>query len=276
MKSNFQERDFPKNSSDPLAWFRLFIWLGALVGSFGVLAEDAPKASSGKILKVMSYNIHHGEGTDRRLDLERIAAVIADSGADIVALQELDQSTRRTGGVAQTEVLAHHLGMHHQFAKALHFQGGAYGLAVLSRWPILRHRVHALPYRLGQEPRIALETWIAPGEGRPELHLVDVHLCHMSSETRQEQVQQVLQLIDHRGAAPTLLAGDFNARPESPPMEWLWEYGWQDDLKPHRGIDYVLRAPGSKLKRRSAKILNAPTASDHLPVMVTYDWPEVD
>ena len=80
-----------------------------------------------KILKVMSYNIHHGEGIDRRLDLERIAAVIADSGADIVALQELDQSTRRTGGVAQTEVLAHHLGMHHQFAKALHFQGGAYG-----------------------------------------------------------------------------------------------------------------------------------------------------
>jgi len=89
-------------------------------------------------------------------------------------------------------------------------------------------------------------------------------------------VQQVLQLIDHRGAAPTLLAGDFNARPESPPMEWLWEHGWQDDLKPHRGIDYVLRAPGCKLKRRSAEILNAPTASDHLPIMVTYDWPEVD
>ncbi len=78
------------------------------------------------------------------------------------------------------------------------------------------------------------------------------------------------------GRCVPILAGDFNARPASPAMEWLWEQGWQDDLKPHRGIDYVLRAPGSKLKRRSAKILNAPTASDHLPVMVTYDWPEVD
>ena len=135
MKSDLQERGSPKNSSDALGWFLLLICLGALVGSFGVLADGAPKASSGKILKVMSYNIHHGEGIDRRLDLERIAAVIADSGADIVALQELDQSTRRTGGVAQTEVLAHHLGMHHQFAKALHFQGGAYGLAVLVGGP---------------------------------------------------------------------------------------------------------------------------------------------
>ena len=112
MKSDFQERGSPKNSSDALGWFRLFICLGALVGSLGVLADGAPKASSEKALKVMSYKIHHGEGTDRRLDLERIAAVIADSGTDIVALQELDQSTLRTGGVAQTEVLAHPAASH--------------------------------------------------------------------------------------------------------------------------------------------------------------------
>ena len=90
MKSDFQERDSPKNSSDALGWFPRLICLGALVCSLGVLADDAPKASFANILKVMSYNIHHGEGTDRRLDLERIAAVIADSGADIVALHELD------------------------------------------------------------------------------------------------------------------------------------------------------------------------------------------
>ena len=52
-------------------------------------------------LRVLSYNIHHGEGLDGRIDLERIASVIRASEADLVALQEVDQSTERSGGVDQ-------------------------------------------------------------------------------------------------------------------------------------------------------------------------------
>jgi endonuclease/exonuclease/phosphatase family metal-dependent hydrolase len=278
MNDSVRIMDFrqPLNLATARACLLFLMWV--LVWQSRMLAIDTPEGmpASASTLKVMSYNIHHGEGTDQHLDLERIARIIRESGADIVALQELDQLTRRTGGVSQTEVLASELGMHHQFARAIHFQGGAYGLAVLSRWPILRHQIHALPYRLGQEPRIALETWIEPGEGHPKLHVVNVHLCHLSDETRQEQVQRVLQLVDHAGATPTLLAGDFNANPGSLPMAKLWEKGWQDDLAPHAGIDYVLRAPDSKLKRLAAIILKEPIASDHLPVMVTYDWPEID
>ena len=218
-------------------------------------------------LRLLSYNIHHAEGTDGVLDVARIARIITESGADVAALQEMDKQTRRTLGVDQAARLAALLGWHHVFGKALHFQGGMYGLAVLSRWPIQAHRVYALPYRVGQEPRIALEALVLPDNGLPRLRLFNTHLCHLSEATRQEQVQRLLQVIPRKDALPILLAGDFNARPGSMPMEPFWAGGWKDLLGKHQGIDYLLAPEDSPFEVRSARIMHFPLASDPMPVL---------
>src|SRR5688572_12746619 len=87
----------------------------------------APDSNTPLRLRVLTYNIHHAEGTDGKLDLARIARVIHEQQPDLVALQEVDVKTRRTGGVDQAAELAKLTGMHVAFGKGIDFQGGEYG-----------------------------------------------------------------------------------------------------------------------------------------------------
>jgi hypothetical protein len=96
-------------------------------------------------LRVLSYNIHHGEGVDRKLDLPRIASVTKSVKPDLVALQEVDQGTERTVRVDQPAELARLTGLNVVFGGNIRCQGGDYGNAVLSRLPISRHKNHLLP-----------------------------------------------------------------------------------------------------------------------------------
>ena len=84
-------------------------------------------------MKVMTYNIHHGEGTDGVIDLPRIAGVIRAVNPQIVLLQDVDRGTRRAGEVDQAEELAKLLGWHHVFGEAMPLEGGSYGEAVPQR-----------------------------------------------------------------------------------------------------------------------------------------------
>lgn len=134
-------------------------------GALGVLCAAGPWASveaaaepAASGLTVMAWNIHHGEGEDRKLDLDRIAGVIKLSAADVVLLQEVDDRTQRTGRVAQADELGRLTGMKATFGKAMDFQGGGYGNAILTRWAPLSSRV--VPLMGGGEPRCALEVTI--------------------------------------------------------------------------------------------------------------------
>ncbi len=100
------------------------------------LTADADAAEPFRI-RVLCYNIHHGEGIDRELDLQRIARVIQSVSPDVVALQEVDRKTARTGRVDQPAELARLLKMTVVFEKNIDFQGGQYGNAVLSKWPVV-------------------------------------------------------------------------------------------------------------------------------------------
>src|SRR5687768_17253955 len=98
----------------------------------------AGRAARGRVrLRVMTYNVHVGIGMDKKLDLSRVAAVINGERPDIVALQEVDRGVERTGRVDQIRELARLTKMDYAFAHNLNFQGGQYGVAVLSRTPIL-------------------------------------------------------------------------------------------------------------------------------------------
>lgn len=224
---------------------------------------------------VLSYNIHHGEGTDGRLDLDRIAQVIRASGADLVALQEVDQKAARSGGIDQAAALARLTGMHHVFGAAMDFQGGAYGQAILSRWPIQNLDLLQLPQRAGREPRIVLRASIrAP----IPLLFATTHLDHEIEEVRMEQAAALNASMRSRNAV-TILAGDFNAVPESAAMRSLFTF-WRDSAgeiaaptipaeQPSRRIDYILVHPGKRWTTIESRVLDEPVASDHRPVIAT-------
>ncbi|MCA9160258.1 MAG: endonuclease/exonuclease/phosphatase family protein, partial [Planctomycetales bacterium] len=120
-----------------------------------VLAQSPESSSVEAPLRVtvLSYNIHHAEGVDGRLDLDRIAAVIRRSQADLVSLQEVDQCVTRSERVDQPRELAKRLGMHVVFGANIDLQGGEYGNAVLSRYPIKFNKNHLLPNVGGGEQR---------------------------------------------------------------------------------------------------------------------------
>ncbi|TWU21393.1 endonuclease/exonuclease/phosphatase family protein [Bythopirellula polymerisocia] len=107
-------------------------------------------------LSVLTYNIHHGQGTDGHFDCPRLARVILDLEPDVVALQEVDRKTTRASGVDQAAHLAELTKMQYAYGCTMHNAGGEYGEVILSRFPIEQVWVHSLPYPFGQEPRTAI------------------------------------------------------------------------------------------------------------------------
>src|ERR1700724_2661395 len=104
------------------------------------IVREYPAAHAGEhsfemqlpFLRVLTYNIHHGEGTDGRFDLSRLARVMKSVQPDVIALQEVDRGTERSGGVDQLAELARLTDMHAEFGKAMDYSGGGYGVAWLS------------------------------------------------------------------------------------------------------------------------------------------------
>jgi endonuclease/exonuclease/phosphatase family metal-dependent hydrolase len=101
--------------------------------------QDAPSA------RVLVYNIHAGKDAAGVPNLERVAELVRRTKADIVLLQEVDKGTKRSANVDQTAVLAAQTGFHGAFGSALDYDGGKYGVAILSRWPILSDTLFHLP-----------------------------------------------------------------------------------------------------------------------------------
>ena len=232
-------------------------------------------------LRVLTYNIRHGQGEDGKLDLERIAEVIKSVDPDIVALQEVDRSTGRSSGVDQSVVLGELTGMDAVFGEAMPFEGGSYGVAVLTKWQVMKIANHPLPHDTGQEPRTALAVQVLPDNGLPELIFASTHLCNQSDQTRLWQCGRINTVLLN-STLPVLLAGDLNALPDSKPMMELLENGWADAAlggsptypsdRPRLRIDYVLFRKSDPWKVLSVEVLDEPDASDHAPVLVVLQW----
>lgn len=257
---------------------KLAIW-SLLAGS--VLLWSPPNLHSEETplrLRVLSYNIHHGEGTDGRLDLQRQADVIARAKPDLVALQEVDDRTQRTGVVDQTAELAKLAGMHGRFVHQIDFQGGRYGQAILSRVPIPEPKVHWLPGDPAREQRVAGAV-IVEIEGR-RLIFVGTHLNHLDEANRVEQAEKLNALFGEEPAV--IMAGDLNAVPDSKPMAVLYgKWGSATDRegmltfpapKPNRQLDYVLFRPAERFRVISAQVIKEPVASDHRPLLVELEF----
>lgn len=233
-------------------------------------------------VKVLSYNIHHGRGSDGKVDLVRVAEVIRKSQADLVALQEVDQRTRRSAKVDQASRLGELSGLTPVFGKAMEFDGGAYGVAVLSRYPIRSSSTLALPSEDGHEPRAALVVTVMLPGGQP-LHFASTHLDHARrAGLRTSQAQAITDNYGRGASPPMILAGDLNATPKSATMRVLtrdWLPASLKDLaptspadEPKRKIDYVLLRKEDGWRVVDSEVLAAPKVSDHAPILVTLQY----
>jgi endonuclease/exonuclease/phosphatase family metal-dependent hydrolase len=254
--------------------------LTLLVALAIVLAGRAATAEK-PTLRVMSYNIHHGEGTDGRFDLPRLARVIGEARADLVALQEVDVKTLRSGGVDQAAELSRLTGMHVAFGAAMPHQVGQYGDAVLSRYPLLEIQRHALPAPAGFEPRVAVAVRIRPEAVDRDIWFASTHLDHLKTEVRIPQAERIVDAMQ-AVQSPVILAGDLNARPDSPTMAILLKV-WTDagaknpqptapSHDPRARIDYVLYRPADAWRVVETRVLAEQVASDHRPLLTILQW----
>ncbi|MCS1410208.1 MAG: Periplasmic serine endoprotease DegP [Verrucomicrobia subdivision 3 bacterium] len=260
-------------SGGKIAWDerRIVSFLWGLAISLSVLCAVSADAER---LRVLTYNIHHGEGTDGKFDYERLAGMINGLNPDVVALQEVDRKTGRVNGVDQAARLAALCEMNFVFGAAMPYDGGEYGEAVLSRFPIEHSRNHPLPFEFGQEPRIVLAARIVPDNGLPSFDFLGTHLCHQSESTRTQQVQQIRQVFGGDEDVPVILAGDLNARPSSVPIQTLLADDWIDAVAPQSMIDYILIRCRDAWRVVEVDVVDDLIISDHRPVLVELEWLE--
>jgi endonuclease/exonuclease/phosphatase family metal-dependent hydrolase len=234
-------------------------------------------------LRVLTYNIHHAEGSDGRIDVSRVAAVMAGTRPDLVALQEVDEATTRSEGVAQLAELGRLMGMHAEFGKAMDYAEGAYGVGVLSRWPILAAERHDLPAASDGEPRVALSVRVRIGAGGPLVQFTTTHLERGRDEdARVLQAGRLNALLVPGAGIPAILAGDLNTRRGAAAMDVL-EEAWTNtspdvrlpsdpDVRRRTGVDHVLVRPADRWRVVDATVLEDRVASDHRPLLVVLEW----
>jgi len=231
-------------------------------------------------LRVLTYNIHHGEGVDGKLDLERIAGVINAVEPDLVALQEVDQKTERTGKVDQPAELARLTKMNAAFGGNLRYQGGDYGNMVLSRFPIKQQRNHKLPSFDEGEPRGVLEVEVELPDQAGAITFLSTHFDHRPPD--QERIASAKTILELTLQPLAILAGDLNDLPESKTLAALgktWKSPSEKPLPtipvptPKRQIDYVLFKPADRWKVVEARVLEEAIASDHRPLLVVLESP---
>ena len=232
-------------------------------------------------LRVMSYNIKYGAESD--LDLSKLADVIRTSNPDVIGLQEVDEGTRRSGGKKETDELSALTGMPHRFfGSNFDFDGGQYGLAILSKYPIINPRVVRLDDRTtrtnGYEPRIAVAAEIDLGSERITFVTVHASLHEAERGDNGDRIVSALSAAGAAGARRSIVCGDFNETPGKAIGDRLATAGLVDAYHekhplfgftqpasfPLKRIDFIWR--GSAFGATAHAWVPDSKASDHRPV----------
>ena len=223
---------------------------------------------------VATYNIRHGVGMDGKLNLSRTLKTIEGLNADIIALQEVDQLATRSGQVDQVAWLASRMNMYSAFGAFMDFQGGQYGLAILSRYPI--HSSEEWRLTDGNEPRVALAANVILPDGQV-FTAVAVHFDWVSDDAfRFTQASETARLLKQL-ATPWIVFGDFNDTPGSRTMDQFYSIG--SGIRPPTGdlfsfpadlpeieIDSIIAGPPQQWIVNEGTVIEDSATSDHRPV----------
>lgn len=239
--------------------------------------------TTGPVVKVMTYNIYGARASSGSpADLNAIAKVINDQKPDLVALQEVDVFTSRTGKtVHQARDLAALTGMEWFFTKAIDQGGGEYGDAVLSRLPIKETKRYALPVADGVGGEFRSVAVIKVNKEGKDFYFASTHLDHLAIEdSRILQAQTLKGIVNEINTnGGLILAGDLNATPDSKTIGIMKSYlnlgclqqcplTYPSD-KPGKTIDYITFSPTNKFSVNSYLAIPYLAASDHAPVVST-------
>jgi endonuclease/exonuclease/phosphatase family metal-dependent hydrolase len=266
--------------------FSAFALAVLLAGCATMPPAPAPSPAPAREVTVMVYNIRAGKDVGGSENLSRVAELVRSTGADLVLLQEVDRNTQRSGPADQPATLARLTGYSVAFGRTIRFQGGDFGIALLSRWPIQRDTlipllVTAPPGRTteGREQRgVLLAVVDAPGG---PLAVLTTHLDHTGEDVwRLQEIATVLRAARTAGeqGMPILIGGDLNARPESAVHGELRGAGFRDAWEgcgagdamtfpahaPDRRIDYLYVSGETRCV--TAEVLPG-QASDHRPLL---------
>ena len=243
------------------------------------LARPCFGDNGGSTIRVLSYNIHHGAGTDGKLDLQRIAGVIRSANPDIVALQEVDQRVTRSGSIDQPSELAKLTGMQVLFAGNIQFQGGLYGNAVLTKF-IVEDKDHILlPNHDNGEQRGLIRATLRLhelGHSTARINFTATHFDHRSNETeRLASARQINNIAAGLPESASLLAGDINDVRGSKTLKLLqsqWKIAGPrlatiPSAEPTRQIDFIFFRPENRWTVTETRVLSEAVASDHRAIL---------
>lgn len=263
----------------------------ALLAASGCTASRLA-APTGRDLRVLVYNVHAGKDRAGVDNISRVAQMVLDSSADVVLLQEVDSVTERSARADQLAEISRLTGFHSAFGRTLNYQGGGYGIGVISRFPIVSDSVIRLPVTPGQaraggsyEPRGVLHATILV-EGM-RIDVLNTHLEASADDSYRRQEAATLVAIARslmRGGARVLLGGDLNSTPESAIHAMIETAGVRDawpacgsgngfsypETTPVKRIDYLLIS--KSMRCIEARVLNS-EVSDHRPVFFRISLP---
>ncbi len=244
----------------------------------GAIPSSGQKDGKPVTLKIMTYNILHGATVKGDFNLDTIAAVIRQTDPDLVALQEVDFRTSRVNQMDLALEMAKRTELTPFFGKAMNYDGGAYGEAILSRFPAESMEVHHLDYSDGHEPRAALQVEIEL-DNEERFYFIGTHLDHTQDPADRIAQAKDLNRILSKLKMPAILAGDLNAIPGSRPIEILlkrWTMTSETpagptypSTNPEKKLDYILYHPEERWKVVDRKVIEEKVASDHRPYVVT-------
>jgi len=233
-------------------------------------------------MRIVTYNIHKARGIDGRTSVKRIARVLEDVDADIIALQEIFGGCDAQEG--QVETIASHLGLNATFGRTRQHQSRPYGNAILTRWPIIQSHEMDISW-MRRERRGCIRADLKTPRGT--LHVFNIHMGTSYFE-RRHQVRSLLsskQIVENL-SGPRVLVGDFNEWIKGLTTRMLSEKFESLNLRLHLNkrrsypgllpllhLDHMyferpLHIDKAELVRTRLSMI----ASDHMPLAATFSW----
>lgn len=232
--------------------------------------QNQNQEDKGTTLQFMTYNVRNGIGMDEVRNLDRVLKVIQQQQPDVIAVQELDSVTKRSERTYPLGILAEKTKMHASYAPAIEFQGGKYGIGMLSKEKPLNMKYYQLPGREEQRALLVVEFEKF------------VYCCTHISLTPDDQLLSlpIINKVVSEYQKPVLIAGDMNATPADPFILGLQQtFKVVSPLdaktypadKPDQTIDYiaVAKKDTARVSVTASEVVNEPLASDHRPIIAT-------
>jgi len=256
------------------------------------VGNEAPKpadtVSGGALaVRVMSFNVRHCTPVvpvgNTQPDIAATTAAIQSGVPDIVLLQELDEKTGRSNGVDQLRALSVSTGLqYYHFGKTINYDGGAYGIGLLSRYPLAEVRMVLLPHQEIPGERVEQRGVLLASVKLPNGRSIRVANTHLGlhEENRELQVAEIIKLTQE-STGSLIIGGDFNVTPDDPVMAQFQAAGLLPtcttclsipSMMPNRQIDFILTQRDVKVKERV--VISGTTASDHLPIVAVLEVDE--